>query len=96
MIKVIAFDYAEVVAQGPISSWIRKNLAPGDEKIKLFERHSRSWDIGEIDLLETNKIMSEITGIALEKIWEELYETSLPNKDVINLIRVLKKNYKVI
>jgi len=35
MIKVIAFDYAQVVAQGPIATWIRKNLKPDDEKIKI-------------------------------------------------------------
>jgi epoxide hydrolase-like predicted phosphatase len=96
MIKVIAFDYAQVVAQGPIATWIRKNLKPGDEKIKIFEKNARSWDIGDIGLTQTHKIISEITGIAPEKIWEEFYETSLPNLEVIELIKELRKNYKII
>jgi HAD superfamily hydrolase (TIGR01509 family) len=96
MIKVIAFDYAEVIAQGPLTTWLRNNLRPNDERIKTFEEHARDWDIGAITISEVQKILSGLTGILPDKIWEEFYEKSLPNTDTINLIRKLKKNYKII
>jgi len=96
MIKVIAFDYAEVVAQGPLTTWLRKNLQPDDERIKAFEEHARDWDLGVIALSEVDKILSRLTGIVPEKIWEEFYEMSLPNLDTINLIKELKKKYKIV
>jgi HAD superfamily hydrolase (TIGR01509 family) len=96
MIKVIAFDYAEVVAQGPITSWIQKNVPLNDERRISFKRHSKVWDTGDMKLPEMYRIISEITGVIPEKIWEEFYEKSLPNDEVIMLIKNLKKHYKII
>jgi putative hydrolase of the HAD superfamily len=49
-----------------------------------------------MELPEMYKLLSELTGTSPEKIWEEFYEKSLPNNEVIALIKTLKKNYKVI
>jgi HAD superfamily hydrolase (TIGR01509 family) len=96
MIKVIAFDYTGVVAPGPFSSWLKKNFPRNDIKHKLFEKHSKRWDIGEVDLDEYYKLISEMSGISPELIWDTFYHNSIYNEEVVGIINKLKKNYKVI
>jgi putative hydrolase of the HAD superfamily len=96
MIKVIAFDYSQVVAQGPITSWIQKNVPPDDNRHQLFKTHSKRWDAGDMTLTEIYQVLSELTGVAPEKLWEEFYVKSPLNKEVVALIKELKVNYKII
>jgi len=96
MIKVIAFDYAEVVAEGPMSKWFRENIHPDDERLIAYREKVHKWDVGKTSLKEVYKSLGEISGIAPELIWERFYEKSLPNEEVLNLIKKLKKNYKII
>ena len=96
MIKVIAFDYADVIAESPMSKWVRENIHPDDEKLIALREKAHIWDVGKMSIKEVYEFLGEITGIAPELIWENFYEKSLPNKEVIDLIRELKKNYKII
>ncbi len=96
MIKVIAFDYAEVVAEGPMSKWVREHLHQDQEKLIAYRKHAHKWDVGEMELTQVYKILGEFTEIKPEDIWGKFYEKSRLNTKVIKIIKNLKKEYKII
>lgn len=96
MIKVIAFDFAEVIAEGPMSKWVRENLHHDKNKLLEYKKMAHQWDIGKMTLEEVYKFLGEITGIAPDKIWKEFYLKSKPDYKVIDLIKRLKNNYKIV
>lgn len=95
MIKVIAFDYAGVIAPGPMTDWTKSNLDINGEKYKKYIEHAHKWDSGEMTIDEVYKVLSEITGIPKDLIWDKFYEKSIFNSGVVNIIKKLKNNYKV-
>ena len=95
MIKVIAFDYAGVIIPGPMTQWVKNNLQENDEKWKIYNESARKWDLGQMSLDEVYKILSDITGIPANQIWDNFYLKADLNKDVVEIIKRLKKNYKV-
>ncbi|MBI3984594.1 MAG: HAD family phosphatase [Candidatus Levybacteria bacterium] len=95
MIKVIAFDYAGVVIPGPMTQWVRNNLHETDQMWKKYVENSNRWDKGELSLERVYEILSEITGIPKEQIWEKFYSKAELNEDVVEIIKKLKRNYKV-
>lgn len=96
MIKAIVFDYSGVIAPSYVSSWIRKNFPNDDLKIKKFNEYSIMWDMGEMDYEKYNNLLSEITKIPSEEIWNTFFKHIQPFQGVIELIKILKKNYKII
>ena len=96
MIKVIAFDYAGVIAPGLFSSWLGQNNVNKDMGHKYFEHYSKRWDMGEVDLEGYYKLISEISGVAPELIWNTFFENSIYNEDVVEIIKKLKQKYKVV
>jgi HAD superfamily hydrolase (TIGR01509 family) len=92
----IVFDFTGVIMEGPLFTWARQNLSPNDEKYLFMMESAHKWDMGEISLSEAYQIMSQITGIAPEAIWQTFYEESVLNSGVINVIRRLRKHYKII
>lgn len=95
MIKVIAFDYAGVIIPGPMSQWVKNNLSKEDENWKLYKESAHKWDRGEMTLDEVYKVLSKITGIPADQIWEKFYLKADLNRDVIKIIKKLKRNYKI-
>ncbi len=96
MIKVIAFDYAGVVIPGPMTQWVKNNLQENDEKWKKYNENARKWDLGEMSLDQVYKVLSDITEIPADQIWEKFYVKAGLNKNVLRLIKRLRKNYKII
>jgi epoxide hydrolase-like predicted phosphatase len=96
MIKTIVFDYSGVITPGPLKNWVKKNLNETDERYKLYKEYSTKWDLGTMTTDEVNKILSKITGVPKELIWEKIYLPQKPNKELIILIKKLKKSYKII
>ncbi len=97
MIKVIAFDYTGVIsASGPIRSWLEKNLDKKDKRFLYYKRQSHKWDIGELDLENLYKVLSKLTGVPSDKIWDKFFKEQTLNHDLIDLIKQLKLNYKII
>lgn len=96
MIKTIVFDYTGVVAPGPLGAWVRQNLVVEDKMHAFIKESSHRWDLGEVSLEETYVLISEITGIEPENIWKTLFEDSTAHDDVIELIKSLKKNYRIV
>jgi epoxide hydrolase-like predicted phosphatase len=96
MIKVVAFDYAGVVGEGPMSKWIRENILPGEERYLTYKEKAGKWDTGQMDIDEVYKALGELTGIPYEKVWDNFYENSKANPEVVDMIKKLRKKYKVI
>lgn len=96
MIKVIAFDYAGVVAHGPFSSWLKQNFPDKDIRHEYFKQYSKRWDMGEVDLEEFYKLISEMSGVSPESVWDTFFENSIYNEDVVATIKKLKENYRVV
>lgn len=96
MIKAIVFDYTGVISHGPIGDWVRKNLTSEDKRYILFNESSHKWDMGEITLEEIYLRISSITGVKVELIWDKFFENTILKNDVINIIKRLKKKYKIV
>nr|MBI5455781.1 HAD family phosphatase [Candidatus Levybacteria bacterium] len=95
MIKVIAFDYADVISPSSVSKWVRENLTPKDNKYHHYKKYSHKWDIGEMTLNEIYDALSHVTGIPDHLIWDNFYKNLDVDREVIEIIIQLKKNYKV-
>lgn len=94
MMKAFIFDFAGVIAPGPLIGWIKK-IPAEDPRKKLFKDNSIKWDLGHLNESEFYAVISQITGTAPEKVWDTYYENSLVHTDVVTLIKRLKKNYKI-
>src|SRR6266852_5936516 len=95
MINAIAFDFTGVVMPGPILEWAKRNLSPDDEKYLLMMESAHKWDMGKVTLDEAYQLMSRITGVAPEAIWQTFFESSLLNTDVVAIIKKLKRHYRI-
>lgn len=96
MIKTIVFDYSGVITPGPLKNWVQKNLSKTDERYNLYKEKSSTWDLGTMTTDEVYQILSNITGVPKELVWEKIYLPQKPDKELVSLIRKLKKNYKII
>ncbi len=96
MIKVIAFDFADVIVEGPVSGWLKKNRS---ENTKAdwheYKQKAHLWDTGQMDSKAVYEFLSKLTGIDEEAIWKELYETAHLNVELVELIKRLKPSYKI-
>lgn len=95
MIKVIAFDYADVITPSPVAKWFNENLKPTDKKYIYFKNHAKGWNIGEANAQMVYELMYKVTGIPAHKIWERFYKNYIADKEIIKLIKQLKKDYKI-
>ncbi len=96
MIKTIVFDFAGVIAPGIIMSWLKRNLTRDDPRYKKFHEASNKWDLGQVTIEEFYALLSDITDIPTGSIQKELYENSTYHIEVIDIVKRLKKNYKII
>lgn len=95
MIKVIAFDYADVVSPSSFSKWVRENLTPKDDKYHHYKKHSHKWDTGQMTLNQVYDVLSHVTGVPNHLIWDKFYKDLDADEEVVKIIKRLKKNYKV-
>ena len=94
MIKVIAFDYADVIAPGPLSKWIRENLVPDEENLD-YKKNIYKWDTGRMTLNELYEVLERVTGTPADLIWKKFYEDLQVDTEIIEIIKKLKQNYKI-
>lgn len=95
MIKVIAFDYADVVSPSSLSKWLRENLDIKDDKYLHYKNNAHKWDVGEMNLNQVYDVISHVTGVPSHLIWDNFYKNLEADKEMVRLIKKLKKNYKV-
>ena len=96
MIKVIAFDYAGVVSPGPMTEWVKTYL---DIRSRFFIHNRKSmsqWRVKKLFLDKSYAILSTIVRYPQGVIWGTLYDRAGLNQDVLEIIKGLKKNYKVV
>ena len=96
MIKAIVFDFAGVVAPGIILGWVKKHLSQDDPRYRLFKQASAKWDMGEVSVDEFYNLLSKISGINTMSIEKELYAKATYHPEVIEIIKKLKLNYKIV
>ncbi|OGH02571.1 MAG: hypothetical protein A2798_02945 [Candidatus Levybacteria bacterium RIFCSPHIGHO2_01_FULL_37_17] len=96
MIKVIAFDYTDVIAPSPVSKWMKQNLTPTDKKYIYYKNHSQRWNVGEAKRQKVYEVLYKMTGVPAHQIWEKFYKNYIADKDVVEIIKSLKNNYKII
>lgn len=96
MIKAIVFDYMDVIAPSPIKKLLNKYYPNDLNRFDLLKKYSQKWDLGEIDLETFYKVLSEITSTPVESVWDVFYENLFPDERVINIIKKLKQDYKII
>jgi len=96
MIKTIAFDYAGVIAPGPVSGWMKVNIPSGDKRHKIFSQYCKKWDMGGVNLQQYYEMISEVTETPPNLVWKTYFKNSVVNKEVIKIIKELKKNYKIV
>lgn len=95
MIKAIVFDYAGVITPGPMTSWIKENLKETDKKYKLYKTSGDKWDLGLVPKEKVLNILSEVTGVAPNEIWEKIYLKPKLNSELISFIKALRQSYKI-
>ena len=97
MIKAIVFDYFGVIVEDSVVfKWIRKNISNPEPNMQGINEGVAKWDIGEIEYSDFNNILSQNTGIPADKIFHTFFENITIYQDTIELIKSLKKNYKII
>lgn len=96
MIKAIVFDYMDVIAPSPIKLWISKNLPDPQERLETLGKYGNIWDLGGVDLNGFYKILSKVTDVPAKSIWDTFYKNLPADQEVINIIKKLKKHYKII
>lgn len=95
MIKVIAFDYADVVSPSAFSKWLNDNLLPKDHRYGKYRKHAHKWDIGKMNLNKFYDVISDLTEIPKHLVWDKFYKNLNTDREVIEIIKELKKNHKV-
>ena len=96
MIKVIVFDFSEVIAEGPMSRWVKDNYIIKSDKFDEYKKGAHLWDSGKVGLYEIYQRLGAITEIAPNLIWDKFYKKAKLNKEVVEVIKKLKVKYKIV
>lgn len=96
MIKAIVFDFAGVISPGALIDWVKRHTTNKNRVLDRLREKSYIWDLGQINELQFKHIISEITGVAEDKVWNIIWGKALVNKKLISLIKKLKKKFKIV
>jgi len=96
MIKAIIFDFAGVIGTEGYSLWAKEKKAQGIETSNTyFHDISNMLDRGDITREEFTQDLSKKVGTDSKKIWGEMFKKIKINRELLNIITKLKKNYKI-
>lgn len=100
-IKAIILDYGGVLTYK--NKWDDHIIKIADEKgldaETILQKLKSIWKKAKIEEVSPSDFwnkMSELLGIELDKIKEQVYEFFKLNPDMINLVKALKSNYKTV
>lgn len=92
MYKAVIFDFFGVIQADPYQRWLNKHgfRREGEyaELTDILDKNFISWD-------EFFKRLSEFSGQPESEIREAFYEDKVLDEELLNLIKYLKKNYKI-
>lgn len=96
MIKAIVFDFAGVIGPGALIDWVKRHTTNENRMIDRLREKSYIWDLGQINEHQFKNIISEITGVTEDKVWNIIWGKALVNKKLISIIKKLKKKFKIV
>lgn len=95
MIKGIIFDFAGVVVCEAYWIWLKKNIPDLKKKRDFFMDISNKVDRGDISSQEFLYHLAKESGKESQEVKEEILNTFVLNQEVYDLIKELKRSYKV-
>lgn len=96
MIKAIVFDYfGVIVEEAVIGKYIIRNFSNPQSRLEKISEYSHQWDLGEMEYDAFNEKISECTDVPTKEVWHTFFENINVYQDTIELIKLLKKNYKI-
>jgi epoxide hydrolase-like predicted phosphatase len=89
--EAIIFDFFNVIHSDPFLRWLKRY---GYKRTGEFEESSRLVDVGHISEREFYEKLSALSGQTLESVRAIFSDTSLIDRDMVELIKGLHNNYK--
>lgn len=94
-LKGILFDFAGVIASDGYWVWRHENVKLSDEIDKYFMEISEQVDSAQITNNEFARLISEKSGLPIEKIWPEIKKRIIVNNELLEYMTELKKTYRI-
>jgi putative hydrolase of the HAD superfamily len=91
MYKAIIFDFFDVIHRDPFHQWLAQH---GLERSGEMHRASELLDVGEISDEEFYGRLGDLSGQPQEQVASVFNDTSFIDKDMVALIRRVKRRYK--
>jgi len=95
MTRAIIFDFFGVICLDLYWTWLKLHVSDLESKRDYFQELSNQLDLGKITREQFAKTLSEKTGVAEENVLVQMNQGILIDPGLIELIKVLKKNYKI-
>jgi len=103
VIKAVIFDLGGVVLKNAMAVVYKKTSETFNIDIETLKNKSKSlireWQINKISSEEFWKLVAaelKVDAKSLKDLWDKTFaENSLPNEEVIEIVKELKRNYKI-
>lgn len=95
MIKAIIFDNAGVIMTEAYWLWLHDNIPDLEEKKDFFLDISHKVDRSEITPSQFLDHLAKASGKDSDQVQKEILNTFVLNEEIYELIKKLKKNYKI-
>lgn len=95
MIKAIIFDNAGVIMTESYWLWLHENIPDLEERKEFFHDISYKVDSSNISPEQFLDFLAKESGKSSEKVKEEILGTFVLNEEVNELMKRLKKRYKI-
>lgn len=92
MYKAIVFDFFDVIHRDPFQHWLKQAGLP---RAGAIHESSQRLDRGQISDEEHFEELSRLSGHKVESIREFFDDTTLINNEMVELIKELKRSYKI-
>ncbi len=96
MKKTLLFDFAGVIGSESYFGWIKKNIPNFVERKAEFQAVADKGDLGQVSSVEFFELVSQVTGIPSQSVWQEIYEPVTINAELVSFIRKLKNDHSVV
>jgi len=95
MVKAVIFDFFGVICLDLYWTWLKLHAPDLESKRSYFQELSNQLDLGKVTREEFARTLSDKTGVAEENILEQMNQGILIDPELVELIRELKKSYKL-
>ena len=96
MIKAIIFDFGGVITTRGYLLWMKEEILNFEKNKSFYDKLSDEYDLGKITHKEFTNIIAKDSGVNKEIIWKKIFDKIKLNKDIIKIIKKLKKKYKIV